>query len=269
VDLDAPGGTKAQLLLDLGGGVRMELVHIKPGIFITGDGQPGQRVEITKGYYIGKYEVTCGQLTAFVRATGYKTQAEQGGGATGNAYNGNWGGVAGMDWRNPNFKPADKNFVQTDDYPVTCVSWNDAKAFCDWVAKKTGRAARLPTEAEWEYACRARTVTKWSWGDDESKAGEYAWTGANAGQLTHPVGQKKSNGFGLYDMHGNVWEWCQDWWGPSMAEGRDLEGPSKGDRRCIRGGSWWEQAVGCRSAFRNAEGPSNRLTRVGFRVASQ
>jgi formylglycine-generating enzyme required for sulfatase activity len=257
----------------LGGGVKLELVSISPGVFmsggIEGNERPSQRVEITRPYYLGKYEVTCGQFSAFVRATGYKTEAERGGVAGGNAYNGNWGGVAGMDWRTPNFKPANASFIQTDDHPVTCVSWIDAKAFCDWAAKKNGRGVRLPTEAEWEYACRARTAAKWSWGDEESKAGDFAWAKPNTADHTHPVGQKKPNGFGLFDMHGNVWEWCADWWAASPGVGRDPEGPPSGDRRCIRGGSWWEAAVGCRSSFRSSEEPSNRLTRLGFRVAAR
>jgi hypothetical protein len=187
-ELEAAGPAKAglpakdRLTLDLGGGVRMDLVYIKPGTFTMGsteapqqswqvDERPEHRVTITKGYFLGKYDVTRGQFAAFVKATGYKTEAEK--------------EVGGATWQNP------KPFTQTDDHPAVCVSWNDAKAFSDWATKKTGREVRLPTEAEWEYACRAGTKTRWWFGDNEAAVVENGWTSANSGMQTHPVGQKK------------------------------------------------------------------------------
>jgi formylglycine-generating enzyme required for sulfatase activity len=97
--------------------------------------------------------------------------------------------------------------------PVECVCWDYATEFCKKLSDKTRQAVRLPMEAEWEYACRAGTATAFSFGDADSTIGDYAWYGANSGGTTHPVGQKKPNAWGLYDMHGNVWEWCADWFG--------------------------------------------------------
>ena len=170
-----------------------------------------------------------------------------------------WAEIPGLNWQNA-------NFTQTDEHPVMCMSWNDAKAFCDWAAKKTGRTVRLPTEAEWEYACRAGTKTKWSFGDDESAMGDYGWYDKNSGWATHPVGQKKPNAWDLYDMHGNVWEWCQDWAGPYAGDGVDPTGPASGDRRVLRGVGWDNEPTYARSAFRNRNGPSYRNSNDGFRV---
>ncbi len=127
-----------------------------------GDERPPHKVEITKGFYLGKHEVTKGQFAAFVAATGYKTDAEQRGTSWGRPPEGGWRAISGMNWKNPNFK-------QTDDHPVTSVSWNDAVAFCKWLAEKTKKGVRLPTEAEWEYACRAGT-SSWSWGTMDGTA---------------------------------------------------------------------------------------------------
>jgi formylglycine-generating enzyme required for sulfatase activity len=169
--------------------------------------------------------------------------------------------VPGATWKDP------VGFKQTDDHPAMCISWNDAKAFCDWAAKKTGREVRLPTEAEWEYACRARTKTRWWFGDTESSLTEYAWTNANAGWQTQPTGQKKPNPWGLYDMYGNVWQWCQDWAAPyPAADVVDPTGPSGGGDKCLRGGSFMHDAIPCSSAFRDSHAPINRSTDAGFRV---
>jgi formylglycine-generating enzyme required for sulfatase activity len=259
-------------VLELGEGVRLELVQIRAGSFTMGSGvapgpewqvdeRPEHKVTISRGYYLGKYHVTREQFAAFVKATGYRTEAEKEGKAWGLQANGSWAAVAGLAWQNP-------GFPQTKDDPVTCVSWSDAKEFCDWATKRTGRPVRLPTEAEWEYACRAGTKTKWSWGDDVGAAVEYAWLDKNSGRMTHPVGQKKPNPWGLGDMHGHVWEWCQDWGGPYAAtDAVDPTGPVSGDRRILRGGDWYLDARYARSAFRNHAGPSFRDTHVGFRVA--
>ncbi len=158
------------------------------------------------------------------------------------------------------------SYFKGDSLPVENVSWEYVKEFL----KKLGNGYRLPTEAEWEYAARGGTSTKWSFGDDESRLGEYAWYFENAGISTHPVGQKKPNPFGLYDMHGNVWEWCEDVW-HSNYEGAPGDGSawlSGGDSRyrVLRGGSWLNYGDFCRSADRSINGPGLRDYNIGFRV---
>ena len=117
-------------------------------------------------------------------------------------------------------------FEQTDEHPVVNVSWNDALAFCRWLSKKEGKICRLPTEAEWEYACRAGSTTRYCFGDDASDLGEYAWYGANSDRKTHPVGTKKPNAWGLYDMHGNAWEWCADGYDAEYYEKSPTDDPT-------------------------------------------
>jgi formylglycine-generating enzyme required for sulfatase activity len=157
--------------------------------------------------------------------------------------------------------------------PVENVSWFDAVEFCRKLSelpaeRAAGRVYRLPTEAEWEYACRAGTTTKYSFGDDDSKLVDYAWFDGNSFERTHRVGGKKPNAWGFYDMHGNVWEWCQDWYGdyPDHAV-PDPTGPASGSYRVLRGGSWGGPAGICRSAFRFGCEPSGRIDRFGFRVS--
>jgi formylglycine-generating enzyme required for sulfatase activity len=150
--------------------------------------------------------------------------------------------------------------------PVENVSWNDATGFCRKLSEKTRRPVRLPSEAEWEYACRAGTKTRFSFGDSEDAIAEYAWTNANS-KTTHPVGQKKPNAWGLYDMHGNVWEWCQDWFGAYAAGAvTDPAGPASGTHRVLRGGARDYYPVYCRSASRLNCPPDNRYYNRGFRV---
>ena len=141
--------------------------------------------------------------------------------------------------------------------PVDTVSWDDAVAFCAKLSalpaeKSAGHVYRLPTEAEWEYACRAGTTTAFSFGDDEQDLGKYAWFGRNSGDTTRAVGEKHPNGWGLYDMHGNVWEWCSD---------------AEGSFRVFRGGSWFYNAANCRTAFRGGYHPTFRTFDRGFRLA--
>jgi len=267
-------GPAPTLRLDLGEGVGMDLVYIKPGTFTMGgtdakkyswqwDESPPHQVTLTKGYYMGRTEVTRRQFGAFVKATGYVTEAEKEGKAWGRAADGQWRDIQGNNWRTP------ATFTQTDEHPVVCVSWNDARAFCEWATRKSGRQVRLPTEGEWEYACRAGTAGSWHFGDVESVLGEYGWTNANSGWQTHPVGQKKPNPWGLYDVYGNVWEWCEDWAGPYPSEAVvDPTGAASGDRRCLRGGSWNNDPTDSRSAFRATTRPSSRNTDSGLRVAA-
>jgi len=165
-----------------------------------------------------------------------------------------WEGVMGG---NPSRFKASKN-------PVEQVSWKDVARFCE----KLGNGLRLPTEAEWEYACRSGSTTEYCFGDSESGLGSYAWYYDNSGYTTHAVGEKKSNAWGLYDMHGNVWEWCQDWYGNySSSSVSDPQGPSSDSSyRVIRGGSWNGAASDCRSAIRFRDSPDNRYILLGFRV---
>ena len=158
-----------------------------------------------------------------------------------------------------------------DNRPVENISWRQAKEFCEKLSALTGKTYRLPTEAEWEYAARAGTTTKWSFGDDEEKLGEYAWFGGNSGGETHPVGEKKPNGFGLYDMHGNVFEWVEDHWHDDY-KGAPTDGSAwltEDDNyyRVLRGGSWFNFNGSLRSAYRfNFDFPDSRFNYIGFRV---
>jgi len=192
--------------------------------------RPAHRVKLTKGFLIGSREVTVGQFRAFVTATAFKTDAEKAGGAfvfdpKSKNQLGRFARKPGADWRTPGFD-------QTDEHPVVCVSLRDAEAYCAWFAKQSGLACRLPTEAEWEYACRAGAVTVYCSGDDPNLVYGFAnvgdatlealhpgevsrqrldWKGHSDGfAFTAPVGRFKPNAWGLHDMHGNVWEWCSD-----------------------------------------------------------
>jgi formylglycine-generating enzyme required for sulfatase activity len=166
--------------------------------------------------------------------------------------------------------------LDTRRYPVETVSWEDAAEFCRklsaWPAEKSaGRVYRLPTEAEWEYACRAGTGTAYYCGDGVRHRGDIAWYTGNAGEMTHPVGMKKPNAFGLFDMHGNVWEWCQDWYDEHYYRESpvvDPQGPTSAcSHRVIRGGSWFHWGS-CRSAVRDGVPPGSRYYYgYGFRVA--
>ena len=148
------------------------------------------------------------------------------------------------------------------DLPATRVSWNDANVFCEFFG------FRLPTEAEWEYAARAGTQTAWSFGDDESEIGRYAWYSENSQGRIHPVGTRDPNGWGLHDMHGNVWEWVADWYGPYSKEPQaDPKGPSRGEGRVIRGSNHQFAPGGLRSAARNQAPPWGWAYATGFRCA--
>ncbi|MFM7116026.1 MAG: formylglycine-generating enzyme family protein [Planctomycetota bacterium] len=174
---------------------------------------------------------------------------------------------------NPSYFEDDKVQGDSSNHPVERVSWGEAVEFCKKLSdlpeeKGAGRVYRLPTEAEWEYACRAGSKSAYSFGDKRDSLDDYAWHYKKVDDKTHPVGQKKPNAWGLYDMHGNVWEWCIDWYGdyPKGAVS-DPVGPNGGWLRVIRGGSWDGGAAVCRSAFRGGHKPSLRLSNGGFRVA--
>ena len=296
--------------VDLGGGVKMELVLIPAGEFKMGSGEsaeetavffkknygmdfltadsfkdehPQHRVRITKPFYLGAYHVTRGQFRQFVKDSGYKTDAEKGDnpGAYGwDAKKKTFDFNKDYSWRNAGFE-------QTDEHPVVNVSWNDAVAFCKWLSKKEGKTYRLPTEAEWEYACRAGTTTRYSSGDDpetlakvanvadataRAKFPDWKWTikASDGYVFTAPVGKFKPNAFGLYDMHGNAWQWCADWYDAdyyTKSPTDDPTGPSGGSDRVSRGGSWINGAWYCRSAGRYSREPGFRVIILGFRAS--
>ena len=255
----------------------MRFVWAPPGGFVMGSStqEPSRdademrhAVQLTRGFFLGAHPVTRGQFASFVRAARYVTEAEGGGGAH-RGPSGEWKLDPWCNWRHP-------GFPQDDDHPVVCVSWNDAQAFCRWLAGDKALlekgVCRLPTEAEWEYACRAGTTTTYWCGDALSTA-EANYNGAGEGDKgvfrdgTTPVWVFPPNPWGLYDMHGNLWEWCADWYGPYPAtEVVDPQGPSSGRNRVLRGGSWRNQARFLRSAARNQLAPSGRDRDAGFRV---
>jgi formylglycine-generating enzyme required for sulfatase activity len=165
----------------------------------------------------------------------------------------------------------------TSRHPVETVNWQGALEFCRRLSampaeRAAGRVYRLPTEAEWEYACRAGTTTRWYCGDDEAALVEVAWFNRNGGQMTHPAGQKRPNAWGLYDMHGNAYQWCADWFSPDyykQSPPSDPPGPLAGSARAMRGSDFHYQASFCHSAYRSARGPDCRYCNTGFRVVAE
>ncbi|MFQ5461497.1 MAG: formylglycine-generating enzyme family protein [Phycisphaerae bacterium] len=236
----APALVEDRLTLDLGGGVTMELVRIQPGAFTMGSDtgktneMPVHSVTIDRDYYLGKFEVTQAQ----------------------------WEAVMG---NNPSgFSGAN--------LPVEQVSWDAAVAFCEALSVRTGADVRLPSEAEWEYAARAGSTTDYSFGMALGMLGDFAWFRDTSAGQPHDVGLKTPNAWGLYDMHGNVWEWCADLWHDSYAgapgdggawtTGEDLDG------RVARGGSWRNFGSFLRTAYRSRFWSGSELNYVGFRVAA-
>jgi formylglycine-generating enzyme required for sulfatase activity len=154
--------------------------------------------------------------------------------------------------------------------PVEQVSWNDTVAFCQKLSQKTGKQYCLPSEAEWEYACRSGSTTKYCFGDSDSQLKNYAWYDPNSGSKTHTVGQKKPNAWGLYDMHGNVWEWCADNWESDLSklpkDGKAIFSSGDSSRHSFRGGSWYLYSYSCRSVNRFSDSSVYRYNALGFRV---
>jgi formylglycine-generating enzyme len=261
------------LTLDLGG-TPLVLRRVPSGNFSQGSAaseighEPDENpreVTLTHDYWLGAYPVTRGQFARFVVEARYVTDAEQ-------SQNGGfgWDGERLVQkrehsWRTP-------GFAQTDDHPVVVVTYADATAFAAWASRKTGRRVRLPTEAEWEYAARGGTTTPWYAGTTEEDALTAGWFLPNAGDGTRPVGQKAPNAFGLFDMGGNVYEWCRDLYEPYGADAAiDPEvvartGPEP-ERRVLRGGSWLTPPTAGRIAARHRAPPASRTAETGFRVA--
>ncbi|MCI5137658.1 MAG: formylglycine-generating enzyme family protein [Candidatus Electrothrix sp. AR1] len=231
------------------GDVGPQMVFLPGGRFWMGDiqgngredEQPVHEVELDS-FAIGRYPVTFVEYDAFCEATDRDKPKDEG-----------WG---------------------RDQRPVINVSWDDATAYCVWLSRETGNFYRLPTEAEWEYACRAGSESSWCFGDDEEQFGEYAWYSKNADKRTHPVGEKKANNWGLYDLHGNVCEWCGDWYGEKYyyferrrygTVMKTLD-PAQGKYRVIRGGSWDAPPRYVRCSVRDRLVPGLWFGGLGFRL---
>ena len=231
---------------------------------------PQRRVKIPRPLWIAIHEVTLGEFRQFVTASGYVTDAERDGKGAAGKRDGKWVEAApGFSWKNLGYERADNE-------PVNNVSWNDAVAFGAWLSKKEGVTYRLPTEAEWEYACRAGTTTPFFWGDDEAKRLDYVWSSGNAGGKPHPVGQLKPNAWGLHDMNGNVYEYTADGWSTNVIAAvgakdattllTDPRVPANVEWVVLRSGSWGTAPIHCRSAFRGGAEKTHRNHRDGFRV---
>ncbi|MEQ8168685.1 MAG: formylglycine-generating enzyme family protein [Candidatus Eremiobacterota bacterium] len=211
-----------------------DMIYIEGGTFEMGsnngknDEKPVHRVTLNS-FYIGRYEVTNREYSVY--------------------------------------NPGHKGYSSKPDCPVECVSWNDATDYCKWLSKNTGKNYRLPTEAEWEYACRGGTTTEYYWGDNMDDS--YCWYINNSSGKIHPVGKKKPNPLGLYDMSGNVWEWCSDWYDVnyySISPSTNPTGSVPRSLRVSRGGSWDNNAETCRSANRFGGSQTNRDSYLGFRL---
>ncbi|MGA2069537.1 MAG: formylglycine-generating enzyme family protein [Thermoguttaceae bacterium] len=288
--------------------IGMKLVRIEAGEFMMGNSHPLQeelaelartgppvpasdlkdlyprhRVRITRPFYVGVWHVTRGQFRRFVADTGYRTESEESG-------RGAWGYApkTGRVQQKPEYSWRNTGFEQADEHPVVSVSWKDALAFCGWLSRREGKAYRLPTEAEWEYVCRAGTATRYWPGDDPAslvgvaKEAEGGATpkagGASAGapaespSFTYPVGAFRPNAFGLCDMHGNAWQWCADWYDEKYYERSPLEdpkGPATGKYRVVRGGCWLVKASVSTAAIRIGFAPAESRFLVGFRVVEE
>ncbi|PBI83650.1 Serine/threonine-protein kinase pkn1 [Variovorax boronicumulans] len=255
------------------------------------DEGPVHKVRITRAFWMGRHEVTVGQFRRFLEASGHVPESVADG-------TGGYGWRADYDpattrrgdafeGRDPRYSWRNPGFAQGDDHPVVNVSWNDAQALAAWLSQTEGRRYRLPTEAEWEYACRAGTRTRYSTGDDpatllrganvfdtRSAAHWPRWramalAGDDGFAFTAPVGSFAPNAWGLYDMHGNAWEWVADWHGDeyyARSPVDDPQGPATGTVRVRRGGSWHTWAFYARSSYRNWNAPDTRYTLVGIRL---
>ncbi len=265
------------------------LVLVEPATFEMGSprtelfhkrSEQRHAVQLSRGFWIGRIEVTRGQFARFVAATGHVTEAEAAGWSLGVGTAGQWQRVESISWRDP-------GFMQADNHPVVCVSWNDATAFCTWLSGVEGRTYRLPTEAQWEFSCRAGAKGAYAWGNDpyrdnaRTNAADEAWMGRfpdvtgftwfDGHVFTAPVASFPTNAWGMFDMHGNVQEWCADVYGPYDREpATDPAGPPAAaggsSPRVLRGGSFASLPAACRAAHRDASPPNSSFVTVGFRV---
>ncbi len=267
--LSSAGKVKAQADKEMANSIGMKLVLIPKGTFQMGsppseensrdneiqrDNKRQHEVTLTRDYYLGAFEVTQVQ---YEKVMGKNPSYFQG---------------DNVAERHPQTGQRIKE-VDSSNHPVEAVSWEDAVEFCLRLSelpeeKSAGRVYRLPTEAEWEYACRAGSTTAFSFGDEPDSLDDYAWFSNNSDFKTHPVGEKKPNAWGLYDMHGNVLEWCSDRYAEYPKDTvSDPSGPREGVIRVNRGGSWLNEAAFCRSSRRGKFHPANRSGDFGFRVA--
>lgn len=259
-----------------------------------GDEAPVHKVRITRAFFMEQHEVTVGQFMRFLEASGYRPESEADGtGAYG--YNPNYDPAKtvrgdAFEGRDPQYSWRNPGFPQGEDHPVVNVTWNDAVALAQWLSEKEGKKYRLPTEAEWEYAARAGTRTRYHSGDDpqsllavanvfdaDAKANwlrwkDFALNRKDGFAFTAPVGSFAPNALNLYDMHGNVWEWCADWHDENYyaaSPANDPQGPASGTVRVRRGGSWHTWPFYARSSFRNWNAPDTRYTLVGIRLVRE
>jgi len=266
----------------------LNFVLMKGGIFTMGspDTEPEHQSDEAQhevklsDFYMSKYAVTVGDFRRFLEDSVYRTDAEkENKSRIWSEQEQTWKDMAGVNWRHG----VSGKLRELDDYnhPVIHVSWNDADAYCQWLSKKSGKLYRLPTEAQWEYACRAGEPKPFNTGDNLTTAqanydGNHPYNGHDKGeyrQKTVPVDHFLPNAWGLYNMHGNVWEWCRDWYGDKfydecIAKGvvENPEGPVTGSDRVLRGGSWDDDAEACRSAYRFWSTSDFRGSGVGFRL---
>jgi sulfatase modifying factor 1 len=258
------------------------------------DEAPRHPVQITRAFFLGQHEVTVGQFAKFLALSGYKPESiadgtggygysvihDQRQGDRGDAFAG----------RDPTYSWQNPGFAQGENHPVVNVSWNDAVTMANWLSRREGRVYRLPSEAEWEYACRAGTSTRYAHGDDplgllksanvfDMDASEkwirwrgFALEGRDGYAFTAPVGSFAPNAFGLHDMSGNAWEWVADWYGEdyyAKSTGQDPKGPADGNVRVRRGGSWHTWPLYTRCSYRNWNSAQTRYTLVGFRLVRE
>lgn len=277
----------------------MKFVLIPPGRFTMGspmaetgrkDDERQHAVTLAQAFYLGKYEVTVGQFRKFVEATKYVTDVEKSGGGNAHDPRAVWEHHPGTSWRKPGYAGL---YEQRDDHPVVHVSHTDARAFCKWLSEFSGKSGRplpqeysLPTEAQWEWACRAGSGARFWWGDGEDSSGKVANVGDQSLKRVHPewprtimpmddghafvapVGSFRANAFGLHDMLGNVWEFCGSRHGAYREEAATDPG-DLGDKESfsVRGGGWSNVASDCRCATRNSDPPHFGHSNLGFRVA--